>query len=749
MASISTLSSLHDLVTRSTKLPNNTRRTSNTFLESTNITRSLTALLPAPPLSKSLPQGLDVPEMNDITNINDFLSTIRSRTADLHEKWNASEMSRVTTKSNLKGLMEHQETLQAAKLLCRLREHGSLPHQKHHRPSSRHVWNPSQPITCLEADPAFERYPAPSLLSIYNTMTLQETKMTSSSNQLHDEDDCCEACQESSGDIDMDLPEENEHIRMLSLAWERYCAAKGMASSNPHLFKEELTHVVETVESVASAICKDPEQRAILGRTDIWPSLSKMLITIRNELFSIFNGLGQAGVECRHKSCLIIAITGAHFKLVRNLCASVPYNQNSSCQYRIYIPIEEISTYLCSWLISTTSPCQNLKPHVLACVHYGFQTLANMMTCNSNVCNQLWPFIFKESDLVKQLLKIKDTKLSKLIVMWIFNCTVNDAARSQYLTNTKLGQELTRMMLEMLTLSLKPVADPGLLDSIILVFNNMIKLGLTRDIMDSISRMKGPGPSPTLLDPVHVTFLKVLDEYIETKVNDDTTTLPISFDTMSFLAKVINKLLDRAPVLMAPMPPQSDASSTARCHEPNIPDRDGLGLLLRIMSRLTLVLRSEDKSRLMLKGLVESVLTLLKIADEYLPRQTQAPSSNTYGLTALNQGLYRFKVNIVGVLGNLCYECREVQDEIRRLGGIPLILSQAHIDDANPWLREYTILAIRNLLEKNTENQQVVASLKAQQVVDQEVLKPTGLHAFVDSEGRVKVGSAASSSSSS
>ncbi|KAL7003040.1 hypothetical protein U1Q18_004198 [Sarracenia purpurea var. burkii] len=77
-----------------------------------------------------------------------------------------------------------------------------------------------------------------------------------------------------------------------------------------------------------------------------------------------------------------------------------------------------------------------------------------------------------------------------------------------------------------------------------------------------------------------------------------------------------------------------------------------------------------------------------------------------------------FRRDIVGVIGNCAYRRKHVQDEIRRQNGILLLLQQCVIDEDNPFLREWGIWSVRNLLEGNAENQQVVAELELQGSVD-------------------------------
>uniref|UniRef100_UPI0035901962 ataxin-10-like isoform X1 n=1 Tax=Myxine glutinosa TaxID=7769 RepID=UPI0035901962 len=77
----------------------------------------------------------------------------------------------------------------------------------------------------------------------------------------------------------------------------------------------------------------------------------------------------------------------------------------------------------------------------------------------------------------------------------------------------------------------------------------------------------------------------------------------------------------------------------------------------------------------------------------------------------LDQG---FKCEMVRLVGNLCYENKTNQDKIRELDGIPLILDSTSIDDNNPFLEQWAVLAIHNLTEHNLENQAVLAAMKRQ-----------------------------------
>ncbi|XP_070394863.1 ataxin-10 isoform X2 [Dermacentor albipictus] len=90
---------------------------------------------------------------------------------------------------------------------------------------------------------------------------------------------------------------------------------------------------------------------------------------------------------------------------------------------------------------------------------------------------------------------------------------------------------------------------------------------------------------------------------------------------------------------------------------------------------------------------------------------------------------FGFKRDLVQLIGNMCHQNRKHQDMIRNLDGIPLILDVCNLDAKNPFIIQHVILAIRNLMEANPENQAVVGSLVQQGVVtDSPLIKEMGIN---------------------
>ncbi|KAG0049655.1 hypothetical protein BGZ83_005516 [Gryganskiella cystojenkinii] len=149
-------------------------------------------------------------------------------------------------------------------------------------------------------------------------------------------------------------------------------------------------------------------------------------------------------------------------------------------------------------------------------------------------------------------------------------------------------------------------------------------------------------------------------------------------------------------------------------------------------------------------NLVENAIELLRQADVSLVRVTKPATAKpeaSDGMTAnsdstllsntsTEKGSQSFfsglKRDIVRVVGNLSYCSRNVQDRIRGCNGLIVMLSQCNIDDANPYLREYAILAMKNILAGNAENQALIEELQPIEAVDHPALQEARVRAHLD-----------------
>ncbi|KAG6475044.1 uncharacterized protein LOC122024355 isoform X1 [Zingiber officinale] len=96
-----------------------------------------------------------------------------------------------------------------------------------------------------------------------------------------------------------------------------------------------------------------------------------------------------------------------------------------------------------------------------------------------------------------------------------------------------------------------------------------------------------------------------------------------------------------------------------------------------------------------------------------------------------------FRKDVVSVICNYLGGRKQVQDEIRKKDGIPLLLQQCIVEESYyPNLREIATLTIRNLLEDNLANQYEVAQLELKEPVITPQIAQMGLKVEIDKDTR-------------
>ncbi|OLL26763.1 Copper transport protein 86 [Neolecta irregularis DAH-3] len=155
--------------------------------------------------------------------------------------------------------------------------------------------------------------------------------------------------------------------------------------------------------------------------------------------------------------------------------------------------------------------------------------------------------------------------------------------------------------------------------------------------------------------------------------------------------------------------------------------------LLDLLFRLSV----EESVRIIMPSeeILEIVISMLKNADQI--DAVQEPRRRSAGKP--NSRSAFIKRDCLRLVASLSFESRTIQDRVFNMGVLPLILSQCHIDDNNPYLREYAIFCIRNLLKNNTTNQAAVESLEALRTVPSVTLERAGFEAFIDVDSKVKL----------
>ncbi|KAG5437643.1 hypothetical protein PCANB_000680 [Pneumocystis canis] len=137
---------------------------------------------------------------------------------------------------------------------------------------------------------------------------------------------------------------------------------------------------------------------------------------------------------------------------------------------------------------------------------------------------------------------------------------------------------------------------------------------------------------------------------------------------------------------------------------------------------------AETKQLLLKNDLLKNMIDLLRFLNNYTISSKK--NSNTRNK---NDGEFKypyFKRDIIQLLSTLCFRDKKVQDNIRELHGLNLILSQ--------YIKEYAIFCLRNLLENNEENKKLLREMKAIQLQDSEIVNRLGLTIGITNERHKK-----------
>lgn len=122
------------------------------------------------------------------------------------------------------------------------------------------------------------------------------------------------------------------------------------------------------------------------------------------------------------------------------------------------------------------------------------------------------------------------------------------------------------------------------------------------------------------------------------------------------------------------------------------------------------------------------------------PNDPSAPDTDSQPLGIEDPSEFEWrnlKKLVVLVLSSLVWKSSLVQEQVRRFGGVEMVLSCCNFDAHNPYIREHAIMCLRFLLEGNRENQRVVEELEARKTVPDEVLDKRGYETFVGDGGKV------------
>ncbi|RIB16576.1 spinocerebellar ataxia type 10 protein domain-containing protein [Gigaspora rosea] len=474
-----------------------------------------------------------------------------------------------------------------------------------------------------------------------------------------------------------------------------------LESIDPLKDADNLVHFLKQIATEAQANSKF---REVLGQNPkFWISITKICSLTTEKLI-----IGEI---------IVIPILLWLVRTFRNIVATVTENQNKALEQEWNKMIEKILWY-----------CLLQPESDVTIIRSGIQALSNLITGNNFTQEFVWSDFMNRNefdDLLSKLAGHNDNTILTGCLVFIHNCIFESESRRKSLVTSDSGTRILQRLLDRAETLLEDESTQNF-ELIYAIFARIIESDLYPLLFDSLN-LSSSGQSLTRRQ---IILLKLLDSKLFSSDSID-----ISLSTCIYLLQIFDTI---CPQVISSM---QQVDIVDRENQPQeIEDTSilytGLVLLLQCFGKLSQDENDKIRECLFKGGIIASCISLLVQADKTFPRVTKAMSS------PLQQGISEFayiKRDIIKVIGNMAYNNSFVQDEVRRLGGIPLILNQCNIDDNNPYIREHAIFALRNLLINNSENQKLVKELEPIAPVQTDVLSEIGIKAQLENGGKIKL----------
>lgn len=361
-----------------------------------------------------------------------------------------------------------------------------------------------------------------------------------------------------------------------------------------------------------------------------------------------------------------------YFRFLRNACGG-GIHQNQ----QFIISSNEILECMKETMYYFKDKTSEKEVVVLKCC---IQLLGNLVCSNHDAKVLVWNY-FLEQKVFQCLFNHKDSTVKEYTMMVLFNCMSDETAR--FLITSRDGHQILTLLLDGLC---NDLVDWGILflEFILkqdIFFQNcyqMLPIQSRLLILDIIIEQLSSGSENAYFFVPNSSIHYIKDIFIEYAMNivqlcnAETSDLkPIE------IVRLLNVLCD-ASVLDAY---SSELKSSRQLLETSLDTLRSVHLLGKRNSNAF--------------SCISSLKTMTKNDKEAIECN---PS-------------YGFKKNLIRLTGNLCFNCKDNQDTVRELDGIPLLLDCCNLDARNPFIMQWGILAIRNIMEKNCANQAVLASI--------------------------------------
>ena len=463
----------------------------------------------------------------------------------------------------------------------------------------------------------------------------------------------------------------------------------------------------------------------------------------------------KGDAKCRVlASQLLSNLVTSHYDAAKAITASLPVSPSNDVvadRIRAGLSGEESSltstvepTWVDMMLACTQSNNRQALTGIIAALH---NAMASLDHPTSNQSNQHITFA-------------SNVASNSILVSTLLRQIISMQSVKQAIEKMKHAKDANRM-LESEEESLADAAT----EWISLVLIKCCKVGLLPNLIASAGGVKTDQLvfSEWRIVPEHVVLLQCLRSEMESPLLEKETAILLGgeaggqsvIETHLFLARLYGSLRQGLPIdILAAQDGQADPEIALKC-----------STIVTILELLSSSLALDNQALSLTRAkLGETACTLIQDAGRDLGALVDSISVRNAGGKSREFCMSDEEKNaitaLVQLVGNVCFQCRQNQDlvrstsvpvpiqmissdgtpaEVEERNALHVVLSCTSLAHTCFTLREWAVIAIRNLLDNNELNQAVVAKLEANQPVQSAELGDLGIKVNLDPKGNVTV----------
>lgn len=474
-------------------------------------------------------------------------------------------------------------------------------------------------------------------------------------------------------------------------------------------------HSDEVLRALLPASRTD-EGRAALGST---PRVIEHLVCVLRDPLTFHEKLGSLAI-----------------RLLRNLCAKSVANQGRTAQYGAHDLVLDCINKRFDFCdgggpgadataLKRVEQLGDGDHHRMRLPFFGFavEFLVNFVTCNADNAELVWRKAFPTT--LEKLLECDNPAAASATAALVHNCVaiepdrMNDIVRIWSKVDNE-GKSLATSIVQQMKNEGDCDVENEQFSWSFMIIRRLIGASLLENCFEAL----GPSLESILRSAVmsfsepQKTFLEIVDaatgKSAEKPAEEDIGGIMFPDSSLGFLAELMETSLFKK-------------DGNVLCTVGNI-----------VASVIIITRDSAELNDLRLRSVKVAVNVLHAVthAGNGVTGNGTGVDANPIGADSASAvGLRAIMVRCVAIC---CDLSKEAQDSVRKLKGIPLVLSALSYESniaLNPFLREWAILAVRNLTLANPENAMEISSYELTGVQqDSELLEKTGLEAYMDTE---------------